>query len=121
MNLSHIKDDFNTQVDDFLKSPAPNLWIEAGGNEGQPLARVYVRKNRLRGGIEVANIEVHPSVQNQGIFSMVLDVVESKAAWVKVENVICTSPKNAERLGSFLVRRGYISDGWSPSSYYYRT
>lgn len=92
--------DWLTVEDKLLPS---NRWFE-----NNPPMNVYLRK--VRGRIDLANVELYENERGQGTFTAFLNWLEEKAVQlgyreIKLENV------HEERLCAFYVKRGYIVIG----------
>ena len=94
-------------------------WVEQG-----PL-HIYVRlttrhlNDRYYKTLDIANIQIDPVYQNNGIFGDLLDALESESIRdvIFIENILATSSENQLRLCAYLKRRGYVyhgSDGGTP-------
>lgn len=108
------------KIEGFLKGVRPNRWLQADKME------VYVRKAvhvvqgmKASSCFDIANIQVHPDFQNQGVFSSWLAYVEEALRGNEQFELIFVESILNPHLIQMLGRRGYRqqSDPIMPNMY----
>lgn len=85
MQRQQLIGDMAQQVDQFMRSGQNRQWLRVGqASDGEPLASLYIRnRNRFLQGqtlpaIDIAAIDLHPSIQRQGIGNEIIRGIQQR-------------------------------------------